>query len=164
MASRAATYNVHIGDEWRRVGIALREVDKSLPDKLRKAMRDAAKPAAEDAKRRVRALPVHGRKHTGLRAKVARGVDIQAGVGRGLGVRIVTGMANPQERKLPLYLDDQRGWRHPVFGNRHIWVKQTTGGSWFRSTIAEHRPQMEHDLAKVLEEAANTIANAGRGR
>ncbi len=164
MASRAATYNVRLGDEWRRVGIALRDVDRNLPEEVRKALRDAARPAAEDAKRRVRAIPVHGRKHSGLRSRVARGVQVQAGVSRGLGVRIVTGMAKPSERKLPLYLDDPRGWRHPVFGNRHVWVHQATGGSWFRATIAEHRPQIEHDVRQVLEEAANMIANAGRGR
>lgn len=161
---RAATYNVRLGDEWRRTAIALREVDKSLPSKLRQALIDAARPAAEDAKRRVRALPVKGRGRTGLRARVARGVEIQAGVARGLGVRIVTGMKDPDERKLPLYLDDPRGWRHPVFGNRSIWVHQSTGGSWFRATIAEHRPQMARDLQQVLEDAAETIARAGRGR
>lgn len=158
-----ATYNVRIGDEWRRVSLALREIDRSLPGRLRQAMRDTAKPAAEDARRRVRALPVHGRKHTGLRAKVARGVAVQAGASRGLGVRIVTGMTDPRERKLPLYLDDPRGWRHPVFGNRHMWVHQSTGGSWFRATIAEHRPQMERDLTQVLEDAAQTIDAASRG-
>lgn len=162
MAGRA-TYNVRLGDEWRRTSAALREADRSLPGELRRAMRDAARPAAEDAKRRVKSLPVHGRKHTGLRRRVAAGVAIQAGAGRGLGVRIVTGMKDPQERKLPLYLDDPRGWRHPVFGNRHEWVHQDTGGSWFRATIAEHRPQMTRDLQQVLEEAAKTIAAASRG-
>lgn len=158
-----ATYNVRLGDEWRRTGIALREVDRTLPDELRRALRDAAKPAADDAKRRVLALPVQGAAHSGLRSRVARGVAVQAGVARGLGVRIVAGMTNPQEANLPRYLDDQRGWRHPVFGNRHNWVRQTTGGSWFMATIAEHRPQMERDLQQVLEHAAETIAAASRG-
>ncbi|MEU6674757.1 hypothetical protein [Streptomyces sp. NPDC046925] len=163
MAAGRATYNVRLGDEWKRVSLALREVDRDLPDKLRKAMREAARPAAEDAKRRVKSLPVHGRKHTGLRRRVASGVAIQAGAGRGLGVRIVTGMRDPQEASLPRYLDDPRGWRHPVFGQRDVWVTQHTGGSWFRATIAEHRPQMAHELERVLENAAETIAAAGRG-
>lgn len=162
MAGRA-TYSVRLGDEWRRVSLALREVDHDLPSRLRKAMRDAAKPAAEDAKRRVRSIPVHGRKHSGLRSRVARGVAVQAGAGRGLGVRIVTGMRNPQERMLPLYLDDPRGWRHPVFGNRDEWVTQHTGGSWFRAAIAEHRPEMARELTRVLEDAAETVAAASRG-
>ncbi|AZM51760.1 hypothetical protein DMA15_03510 [Streptomyces sp. WAC 01529] len=162
MAGRA-TYNVHLGEEWRRTALALRHVDRELPGQLRKAMRDAAKPAAEDAKRRVKSLPVHGRKHSGLRRRVASGVTIQAGAGRGLGVRIVTNMRDPQERNLPRYLDDPRGWRHPVFGNRHEWVQQHTGGSWFRATIAEHRPEMVRELEHVLGEAAETIAAATRG-
>lgn len=163
MASGRATYNVHLGNEWRRVAIALKEIDRTLPDKLRKGLREAAKPAAEDAKQRVLALPVRGVKHSGLRGRVARGVGIQAGVGRGLGVRIVTGMRDPQQRKLPEYLDDKRGWRHPVYGNRHVWVHQSTGGSWFRETIAEHRPQIERDVTQVLDDAAETVAAAGRG-
>lgn len=162
MAGRA-TYNVRLGDEWRRTSLALREVDGRLPKELRKSMRQTAKPAADDAKRRVRSLPVHGAKHSGLRRRVAAGVAIQAGAGRGLGVRIVTGMKDPQERNLPRYLDDPRGWRHPTFGHRDRWVDQNTGGSWFRATIAEHRPQMTRDLQQVLEEAAETIAAASRG-
>lgn len=162
MARGRATYNVRLGDEWRRTAIALREIDRTLPDQLRRAMRDAARPAAEDAKRHVLALPVHGAKHSGLRSRVARGVTIQAGAGRGLGVRVVTGMRDPQEANLPRYLDDSRGWRHPVFGT-HKWVRQTTGGSWFRETIAEHRPEMERDLTRLLERAAETIAAASRG-
>jgi hypothetical protein len=161
--ARRATYNVHLGEEWRRVSLALRDVDKNLPGKLRKSMRDAARPAAEDAKRRVKSLPVHGAKHSGLRRRVASGVAIQAGAGRGLGVRIVTGMRDPQERNLPRYLDDSRGWRHPTFGHRDRWVHQDTGGSWFRAPIAEHRPQMTRDLQQVLDDAAETIAAASRG-
>ncbi|MCX4912805.1 hypothetical protein [Streptomyces sp. NBC_00687] len=163
MTADRVTYNVRLGDEWRRVAVALREVDSSFPGKLRRDLREAAKPAAEDAKRNVLALPVHGRKHSGLRGRVARGVTIQAGIARGLGVRIVTGMRDPQEKALPGYLDDKRGWRHPVFGNRHEWVHQSTGGSWFRETIVDHRPQIERDVRQVLDDAAETIAAAGRG-
>lgn len=163
MAADRVTYNVRLGDEWRRVAVALREIDSGFPGKLRRELREAVKPAAEDAKRNVLAIPTRGAKHSGLRGRVARGVAIQAGVARGLGVRIVTGMKDPQERPLPGYLDDNRGWRHPVFGNRHNWVHQSTGGSWFRETIVEHKPQIQRDVQQVLDDAAETIAAASRG-
>lgn len=161
--ARGPAVNVRLGNEFKRVAIALREVDRELPKKLRKDLQEAVKPAVQEAKDRVKALPVQGHGHSGLRRRVARGVRIQAAVGRAPALRVVTFMGEADEVNLPRYLDSAAGWRHPVFGNRHNWVRQTTGGSWFRETMVEHRPQIERDLQQVLEDAAETIAAAGRG-
>lgn len=161
--ARGPAVSVSLGDEWRRVAIALREVDRDLPKKLRKDLLSAVKPAVQEAKDRVRALPVAGHGSTGLRRRVARGVRILPAVGKNPAVRVVTYMDQPDEANLPRYLDSAAGWRHPVFGNRHNWVRQSTGGSWFRETMADHRPQIERDLQHVLDDAAETIAAAGRG-
>ncbi|MFE0101154.1 hypothetical protein [Streptomyces sp. NPDC059009] len=164
--ARSNGVNVHLGEEFRRVSIALREVDRSLPGKLRKGLERSVRPAVADAKRRVRSIPTHGAAHTGLRRRVARGVAIQARTSRSPILRVTTSMADPQERNLPLYLDDPSGWRHPVFampGRDRVWVHQDTGGSWFRETFAEHRPEIQRSLREVLDGAAETIAAAGRG-
>lgn len=161
--ARGPAINVSLGNEFRRVAIALRDVDRDLPKKLRKDLQTAVKPAVQEAKSRVRALPVQGHGHSGFRRRVARGVRIQAAVGKAPALRVVTFMQHPDEVNLPRYLDSASGWRHPVFGNRHNWVRQTTGGSWFRETMVEHRPQIERDLQQVLDDAAETIDAASRG-
>lgn len=162
-ARRGPAVNVRLGNEFKRVAAALREVDRRLPGQFRKQLVDAVKPAVQDAKNRVRAIPAQGAKRSGLRRRVARGVSIQAAVGRAPALRVVAAMKEPDEANLPRYLDESAGWRHPVFGNRHIWVRQTTGGHWFRDTMVEHRPQIERDIRQVLEDAAQTIDAAGRG-
>lgn len=162
MAVRSGV-NVRLGEEFKRTATALREVDRSLPGKFRKDLEKAVRPAVADAKAHVRALPVTGPAHTGLRRRVARGVKIQARTSRSPILRVTTSMAGRDEQNLPRYLDEAAGWRHPVFGNRHKWVTQTTGGSWFRDVIADHRPEISRNLQQVLEDAAETIAAAGRG-
>jgi len=53
------------------------------------------------------------------------------------------------------------GFRHPVYGNRDVWVQQR-GGSWFKEPIAEEGDFIERKLTDVLEDMAENIASAGR--
>lgn len=76
-------------------------------------------------------------------------------------MRFITKMDDPQEAELPRGEDSgERGWRHPVFGH-DVWVHQR-GGSWFRETIADQRPDIERRLQDVLDQAAQQIQDAGR--
>ncbi|MFJ9848572.1 hypothetical protein [Streptomyces sp. NPDC101150] len=150
-----------VGEEFRRVVMALREMDASLPKELRKELRQAARPLAQRAKDRVRSIPTRGRGHTGLRARVARGVGIRAAVGRNPAVKITTSMTNPDEAAIPRGLDSPRGWRHPVFGNRNKWVSQHTYGPWFMETMREGGDDIKRDVKQVMDEAANRVARAG---
>lgn len=153
-----AAVTVSTGPEWKRVAAALDRVDKGLGDKFRREVREAADRLANRAQAEVMKIPVYGMKHTGLRARVARGVGVKI---TGSGVDITTSMNERDEVNLPAYLDSQSGWRHPVFGNRHVWVRQETGGSWFRATIESGRDDIENDLHDVMDNGAREIAAAG---
>lgn len=147
------------GAEFRRVVIALREVDDTLPAKFRRAVRDAAKPLMAKAKEEVLTLPTVGRQHSGLRKRVARGV--RARMNRGTSViRISTSMPDKTEAMLPRGLDREKGWRHPVFGDDNHWVQQR-GYSWFIDTMKDGREPLQKDLTDVLDEAANVVKRAG---
>ncbi|WP_406527386.1 hypothetical protein [Streptomyces sp. I8-5] len=160
MADRAGV-SIVAGPEWDLVAAQLREADPAMPGNLRDALRKAADPIAEDTRRAALALPARGRKHSGLRGRVAAGVRVQPSTAQDIGIRFTTSMADPQEAELPRGLDNGiRGWRHPVFGNSDNWVHQR-GGSWFRSTIADDRAQVQDALSGVLDEAAAAIAAAG---
>lgn len=166
MAARPGRAMVRIdpGSEFRRVADVLRQIDRDLPSDLRDELHDAVRPVVEKVKRNALGIPVHGRKHTGLRARVARGVEAHVFVGRKPGVEVTATMRDPDERNLPAYLDNPgAGWRHPVFGNRHTWVPQHTGDNWFREEIASSDDEIEWRLQHVMDRAAETIAAAGRG-
>lgn len=69
---------------------------------------------------------------TGLRNRVARSLALQVKTAGKPQVRFV---AKPEkmpagEQNLPRNMDNPKGWRHPVYGNREMWAAQV-GGSWF---------------------------------
>lgn len=156
-----AAVTVSTGPEWKRVAAALDAQDKSLGDKFRREVREAAYRLAERAQAEVMRIPATTGQHSGLRARVARGVGVKI---TGSGVDITTSMNERDETNLPAYLDQQTGWRHPVFGNRHVWVRQDTGGSWFRATIESGRDDIEDNLSEIMDDAARTVSRAGIGR
>jgi hypothetical protein len=125
---------------------------------LGNALKEQIAPIVADVQSEALRLPARGKKHTGIRGRLAAGVKAEA---NGQHVRIVATMANPQEAGLPRGFDNgPRGFRHPVYGNRNVWVQQR-GGSWFREPIAHHHDEVERDLTNVLEEMAHRIAAAG---
>lgn len=160
MADNTRLY-INVGEEFRTVAAALRAIDRTLPTKLRKKLQAAAKPLATAAKAKVKALPRTGRQHTGLYARVARGVKVQSSLSRNPRVRVVTSMADPREAAIPRGLDTVRGWRHPVFGDRDNWVQQR-GYSWFIETMQDGQPDIQRALVEVLDEARDLIVQAGR--
>ncbi|MFT2016292.1 hypothetical protein ACMA1D_10680 [Streptomyces sp. 796.1] len=160
----AATVRIVAGEDFTRVANALRAIDARMPTQLRKEMRDAVKPFVRQAQQKVRTLPVAGNAgHTGLRRKVARGVRATAAVGgrRGSYMRIVTSMPEENQVMIPRGLDGERGWRHPVFGNRNEWVTQRPiQPGWFVETLSEAREPMTTALLGVLQRARDTVAAA----
>lgn len=146
------------GPEWKRMEMSLAAISKELPEKFRAEIREAAGSLVNQAQRAVERIPVYGSQHTGLRARVAAGVGVRI---TREGVEISASMNYKDERNLPAYLDARAGWRHPVYGNRSNWVRQSTGGSWFQEPIASGQDMIEHRLTGVLEQAARDIAHEG---
>lgn len=158
MPRRNGVYVV-TGSEWRTVRDQLQREDRGATRELGNALERAMGPIVADVQAQAAALPARGPKHTGLRGRLAAGVRAEA---NGQHVRVVATAVDPSEAALPRGMDNgARGWRHPVYGNRNVWVQQR-GGSWFREPIADHGNEIERKLTNVLEEMANNIANAGR--
>jgi len=156
-----AIFTVTTGPEWKRVAAALDAEDKALGDRFRAELRDASDVLARRAQQEVMNIATHTTRHSGLRARVAKGVGTKLTAG---GVIITSSMNHKDETNIPAYLDMQKGWRHPVYGNRHEWVLQETGGSWFRATIEDGEQMVERRLTDIFEDAARTISRASIGR
>lgn len=138
---------------------AMALADAEIPGDLKNSIRDSAGTLGDRARLRVVLEPTHGVKHTGLRAKVAKGVGLQDVPD---GYRITTSMPNANEAAIPRGMD-QHGWRHPVFGNKDVWVVEgTTDFSWFMDTMQEGESLVGDGLEQELENAAERIDNAGR--
>lgn len=150
---------------------------KQMRKELSKALRTAVKPAVAEVKATVRTLPVtttsagthgaraRGTKRTaerGLRAAIAAGVYTKIDYGNP-NIRIVVQASLPADQaKLPRYLNDPKGWRHPVFGNRDAWVTQR-GKPYFEPPILRQRTAIVAELVKALDATAETIARSVRG-
>lgn len=105
---------------------------------------------------------------TSLRASIAKGVRIEnRSSGKRAGVRVLSRTsALPADQKyLPRHMNRGK-WRHPVFGNRDVWVEQTFTPGWFNKPIQEHRPAVreaiEAELAEWLELAAFLMEKAAK--
>lgn len=145
------------GEDLQRAALALRVQDARFPGELRRRITRTVRPFIQEVKSNARRIPTHGTKHTGLRRRVAAGVFMHTRTSRNPGVVIGTRMADPSEAIIPRGMDRQSGWRHPVFGNREVWVDQRTGGSWFSGPLARKRDSMVRAIHDEMEDLADRI-------
>lgn len=116
-----------------------------------RAARSKGKDAAKNLERAMR--------RSGLRESVARAVSISVRTGGrsvSVKVRVNHNQLPPDQRALPEYLNNGR-WRHPVFGNRHHWVTQTSRAHWFDGTLREHAPAIRTEIAGHVRAATDKI-------
>lgn len=95
----------------------------------------------------------------GLRAAVAQGIKGKVSYsGRKLGARISveTSHLPPSQRNLPKHLDNPRGWRHPVWGNRKVWVRQV-GEPYFSEPIERHQAEVRRDIRAAVDDLLRRI-------
>lgn len=94
---------------------------------------------------------------SGLRDTIAAAIVVRTRLsGNEVGVRILVDLSKlpADQRTLPAKLDAAKGWRHPVYGNRRVWVTQV-GRPWWFVTIEPHLPGVR---ACILAAIDKTIA------
>jgi hypothetical protein len=137
---------------------ALGRVERSIPRDVDKLISKTQKANAKEAAAKVLAQPASGEHgSTGLRKDVAKGVGTMPIDG---GTRVYTSMPEENEAIIPLGLDTDKGWRHPVFGNRNEWVTQRGDFSWFMETMKESFKTLPPKVHDILEDGAETIDKA----
>ena len=148
----------------REFGALLRDAkafDADLSRRLRKSIREAAKPAVDDVKSAVQSIPA--KRDRGVRRGIAAGVGlrINSGSSKGGAVTIAaSGNRVPGPHRAMVRLLNKPSWRHPVFGDKQHWVTQS-GRPYFGSVILTHR----ENILRAVEDALNEAAAAlGRSR
>lgn len=122
--------------------------DKDLRKELMRGLRSGVKPLIADTREHARqTLPKRG----GLNERVARSK---------FKVKIRTG-ANPSVRITATGLDarlDRTGRdRHPVFGNREVWVQQKVTPGWFSVPMKHGARRVRKDLLDVMDSVARKL-------
>jgi hypothetical protein len=54
---------------------------------------------------------------------------------------------------------DRGRLRHPVFGNREVWVNQQIKPGWWSETLAGEIPAIRHEVVRALDDVARRLAD-----
>ncbi|MFJ1664799.1 hypothetical protein ACIOK4_00130 [Streptomyces bottropensis] len=167
-ASRASLSLQLTPQNLRNISRALREEEdgKDLRKELTRNMREALKPGAAEAKSNIMSMgsaTPHG--GPALKSSIARKIRPEARIsGKFPGAKIkafktpnVRGFANAAKRT-----NRSSGWRHPLFGNREVWIQQTGKIKWFDHAFEGRRNHYEHAVKSALADMVNRIASRSR--
>lgn len=162
---------------YRQLAKDLRKAGKTdLRKQLRKKITDAGRPVLDDVRSAVRDLPVTsrggggkqrlgynverattaraktsaGRRGSGLRQTIAAATKLQV-TARGVRFVVQSSKLPPDQRTLPRHLDSEKGWRHPVFGDREEWVHQR-GRPYFAVTIKKRASAFRKAIVEAMEQ------------
>lgn len=125
------------GDDLRRLSLALRRMDDAeVKKRFRKELRAVAQPYVPLVRNSIKSIPSK-RPYSaeGLRGRLSKATRVEVRtVGRDAGVAIrVDGRKMPSKMKaLPKGMEGTKRWRHPVFGNREVWVTQRPHPYFFK--------------------------------
>lgn len=182
MASRVRGNGIRIdASEFSQLLNDAKAFDKDLGLRLRKEIRDAAKPIVKKSKAAVtsptskrssRIRVTKTRTRGGVRESVETTTNTAALVAKGVSFRVSTGKTGgqgrfvssgknlPENRKVMARALNKRSFRHPVFGDQKHWVNQE-GRPYFGSVILGETPALYAAIEKALNDAANAL---GRSR
>lgn len=162
---------------YRDLAKALRKAGKKdLRSKLRKKIVEAGRPVVDEVRAAVRDVQVTsrgggrkqrakfnvgrastarakasaGRRGSGLRDSIAAATRLQI-TAKGVRFSVNSARLPPDQRHLPRHLDNPKGWRHPVFGDRETWVGQQ-GRPYFAVTIKKRAPAFRRAILNAMEE------------
>lgn len=122
---------------------------------------DAVEPAVHQVKAALMGMDHGGLAHAGepLRSAVAAGIDDRIILtGRSAGVRVVASSSGMPRgfRHAPKRINS-RGWRHPVFGNRNVVVRQIGAPGFFDDTIERRRARYRAAVRRAMQRSADRI-------
>lgn len=145
-------------DDLVKLGRRLKEAgDKELRRELFKAMNRSTRPLKLAARSSaVATLPRRG----GLNEWVAKNVRISSSnrlTGRNPGVRI-----RASRKGSDIAAMDRGRLRHPVFGNRKVWVSQSIRPGWFTAPMVAGVGVAKREIVAAVEDVARRLEHGGQ--
>lgn len=170
----AVRIRVHGDGEIERFGERVRRAPRRMNPAFRDALLTAARPAVIDLKRAALTVPMTGFRRPGAKKRFPSHLFPSKGVRRFVSSAIESN-ANPRSRlpaveilmredripprikTLPYYFTGHRKrLRHPVMGNREVWVNQRDPNMWWR-TLKRHMRRFGAGVRRATDELANYI-------
>lgn len=141
-------------EDLKRIGKELKGAPQELRRELFRGINRATKPARQQALAElVDVLPDSGGASTVIRKNTKLNTRRNMR-GRNVGVRITA--KSPRTVQLM-----NRGiLRHPVFGNRSIWVNQDIKPGWFTRPMENSADDVRSEIMSAVERVTNQIANS----
>lgn len=154
------TIRANGGTQMRNLSRAMKQAGRGdLRRDMLRTIRGAARPLTGEAQRAALRIPSKSGGATGARAEVAAAVTLQV---RQTGVRIAVLQKKMGARAaLARGWENPRGWRHPVHGNRDVWVAQD-GHPWLYPTLHRGRPKVAAAVQQVLTDTARELERSAR--
>ena len=154
-------WGLRSGKELRTISRELKHVGngREIKKRMTRELRAVAAPFVPAVRAAVLSAPVKGEGSTGLRARLARATRLQVRtVGRQAGVRI---LVDPKrmpdgEKALPEEFEGTKRWRHPVYGNRDVWITQDPKPFFFR-TVRPLGPASRVAVGRILDKISKDI-------
>lgn len=149
--------------ELARLSRELKRMDSSeVLKRMRKQLRKAAQPMVPIVRSSIRNIPSkrpYGPE--GLRGRLSKATRLEVKtVGRKARVSIrVDGRKMPTHFKaLPQYVEGSKPrWRHPVYGNRGVWVQQPARPYFYKVVVPAAGPRSRVAVNYVLDSIIRDI-------
>lgn len=137
----------------KKLGDAYKAGDKTLQKRIRDRLTAAGKVAGSTVLREgAEEMPASG----GLRDRIAAG---RTGVTSALRGKTVTVTLRVRTREgYALRQLDQGNLRHPVFGNRSVWVREAVPAGAFSSAFLRAAPMARYEMREAVQQALKDIS------
>lgn len=147
--------------DFRDFAARARSVDKKILTSLRREVKKLGEGMLESSKKTVLLPPPNDSPEwsVGAREAIAAGMRTQLSFGKSNGgVRFVASPNRlPAEHKGFLAAYNQKSIRHPVFGNRRVFVEQS-GRPYFGSVILQYLDKNEaKQMLRVIDDAFKSV-------
>lgn len=158
-AFKGRGFEVRGADQFLQLSKALKKMGDggAMRKELHKGVKKAARPLIPKAKQEAKSrLPQRG----GLAAQIAKEparTQVRTG-SRNFGVRIVIG-----KKKGGAWAANRGVIRHPVFGNREVWVEQKVQPGWFDDPMKESAKDIREDIRAAMNDVVDKVARSVRG-
>lgn len=135
---------------------------RGLRYRLRRNIVAAVEPMKKQVQQNAAAIPVRGVKSTGLRAAIARATRVSiksSSRTRNVLVRLMVDAKRMPagQQSLPVLMEGERRWRHPVYGKTDSWVTQASH-PYFAPAIPGHLPGVAAGVEAAVDETARILA------
>jgi len=139
------------------------EDGKQLRKELTRNMREALKPGAVRAKTSIMSMS-STTPHDGpaLKTAIARKIRPEVRItGKFPGAKIKAFKTKNIRNfpNAPKRTNRASGWRHPVYGNREVWVQQSGKVKWFDHAFEGERDTYRRAVQAALADMVNRIAS-----